>query len=269
VTFNLSKVLWALFNPGNAILLGATLGLVLWYLPWRGARRFGRGLTTLVVLVMLTVAVLPIGVWLVVPLEERFARPAALPERVDGIIALGGAIHLKRSVARDAAELNQHGERMIAFTDLARRYPEARLIFAGGSGSLRDQVHKESDFAPGLVAELGIDPARVIYERESRNTYENALYTRRLAQPGPDEVWLLVTSAFHMPRAVGVFRHAGWQVVPYPVDYQSGGLDHAGPGFDFIGGLELIDLALHEWVGLVAYRSLGWSDELYPAPATD
>jgi uncharacterized SAM-binding protein YcdF (DUF218 family) len=130
-------------------------------------------------------------------------------------------------------------------------------------------VHKESDFAPGLMAELGIDPARVIFERDSRNTYENALYTKRLAEPGPDEVWLLVTSAFHMPRAVGVFRQAGWRVVPYPVDYQSGGLDHAGLGFDLVGGLDLIDLAVHEWLGLGAYRAFGWTDALYPGPAPE
>ncbi len=269
MTFNLSKILWGLFSPGNLILLGVTLGLLAMYLPWQRMRRLGQGILVLILCLMLAAAILPIGNWLILPLEDRFSRPTTLPDRVDGIVALGGAIHLSRSVARGSAQLNQHAERMIAFADLGRRFPQARMIFAGGSGSLRDQVHKESDFAPGLMIELGIAPERVVFERDSRNTYENALYTKRLADPRPGEVWLLVTSAFHMPRAVGVFRQAGWAVVPYPVDYQSEGPDGAGLGFDLAGGLHLIDLAVHEWVGLGAYRAFGWSEVLYPGPAAE
>ena len=263
--FGLSKIFWGLFNPGVLILLGVGAGVLGGVLPWRSARRLGRAVLLATFAVMLAIAVLPIGPWMILPLEDRFAAPDPMPARADGIIALGGAINLKRSVERGSAQLNEHAERMIAFAELARRYPQARLVFTGGSGSLRDQTHKESDFAPALMAQLGIPPGRLAFERESRNTYENAVFAKRLAEPRPGEVWLLVTSAFHMPRAVGAFRRAGWEVVPYPVDYQS-----APPSFlldlDLTGGLVLMSKALHEWIGLVAYRIFGWSDAVFPGP---
>ncbi len=264
MTFGFAKIFWLLFKPGNLLVFGFLAGYLAEFTPWRRIRRLGRIVLGATLGAILAVAILPIGSWLTGPLEDRFAAPAGLPERVDGVIVLGGAIDLRRSVDRGTAELNQHAERMIAFADLARQYPKARLIFAGGSGSLYDQKHKESDFAPRLMADLGIDPRRVVFERESRNTYENALYTKRLIGPRPDETWLLVTSAFHMPRAVGVFRAAGWDVMPVPVDYQTSGPGQASLGFDLTGSLRLIGLGLHEWVGLAAYRALGWTATFYP-----
>ena len=266
--FSLSKIFWGLFNPGSLILLGVGAGILASFLPWRGVRILGRVVLVATFAAMLAIAVLPVGPWLVLPLEDRFAAPDPMPARVDGIVALGGAIHLGRSLARGSAQLNEHGERMIAFAELARRYPQARMIFAGGSGSLRNQGDRESDFAPGLMARLGVPPERIVFERESRNTYENALFAKRLAEPRPGEVWLLVTSAFHMPRAVGVFRRAGWEVVPYPVDYMSQRADRLHVDFQFVSGLVLVGKALHEWIGLAAYRAAGWSGELFPGPRT-
>jgi uncharacterized SAM-binding protein YcdF (DUF218 family) len=266
MAFVLSKIFWFLFNPGNLLVLGLLAGFLAGFAPWGRLRRLGRIVLGTTLGAILAVAILPLGSWVTAPLEERFPAPAVLPQEVRGIIALGGAFHLRRSADRGTAQLNQHAERMIAFANLARRYPEARLIFTGGSGSLRDREIRESDFAPGLMAELGIDPGRILFERESRNTYENAVYSKRLAKAAPGEVWLLVTSAFHMPRAMGVFRAAGWKVVPYPVDYQTSVPGWGELGFDLTGGLQLLGLGLHEWAGLAAYRVLGWTVELYPAP---
>ena len=150
--------------------------------------------------------------------------------------------------------------------ELARRYPEARLIYSSGSGSPRNQHHREADYAARILERMGLEPGRVAIERESRNTRENALMSRRLAQPRPGEVWLLVTSASHMPRAVGTFRRLGWPVVPYPVDYM--GRDRAIWVFDIDFARELHDLnrIAREWIGLVAYRLAGWTDVLLPGP---
>ena len=266
MAFILSKLFWFLFNPGNLLVLGLVTGYLAGFAPWKRFRRLGRIVLVTTLGAMLAVAILPLGSWLTVPLEERFPAPAVLPEGVAGIIALGGAFHLRRSADRGTAQLNEYGERMIAFADLARRFPEARLIFTGGSGSLRDHEIRESDFVPGLMADLGIDPGRILFERESRNTHENAVYSKRLAKAPPGEVWLLITSAFHMPRAMGVFRAAGWDVVPYPVDYQTSGPGQGRLGFSLTSGLYLLGLGLHEWVGLAAYRALGWTTAFYLAP---
>jgi uncharacterized SAM-binding protein YcdF (DUF218 family) len=266
MTFVLSKVFWAVFNPGNVILFCVAVGALGLLAPWRRLRRAGGVLLGTGLAVALALAVLPAGRWLVDPLEARFPTPVDLSEPVDGIVVLGGSISLGLSSARGRAELTGAADRLTAFVALARRYPKARLVFTGGSGSLRDQVRREADFVEPLLIELGIAPERLLVERDSRNTRENAVNALRLAKPASGETWLLITSAAHMPRAVGCFRTAGWPVVPYPVDYRTDG----GPGrllhIDFAGGLDLATYGVHEWVGLVSYRLFGWTDRLFPRP---
>ncbi len=272
MSFAASKLLWLVVNPGNVLLILLCAGALL--LRTR-RERLGRRLVGLAALAALLVTLLPLGRWLQAPLENRFPPPARLPERVDGIVALGGAMDQFLTVARGQPALRDDAERLTAFVALARRYPQARLVFSGGSGRLRGQEVKEAVAARLLFEELGLDPERVLFEDRSRNTFENALYSYRLAAPRPEETWLLVTSAYHMPRAVGCFRRAGWRVVPYPVDFRTGGGQGRGRGrgrvfstsIDF--GDSLVDLGegAHEWVGLAAYRLMGRTDRLFPGPA--
>ncbi|RMF10922.1 MAG: YdcF family protein [Alphaproteobacteria bacterium] len=265
--FSLSKILWAIFNPGAVLVIVIGLGTAALLTPWRALRRIGRGLLVAGASALVAIAVLPVGYWLLAPLEARFAPPDTLPEQVSGVIVLGGAIDLKTSVGRGRAQLNEHAERMIAFADLARRYPRARLVFTGGSGLLEEQTDRESDFVPEILRAMGVDPARVMLEREARNTRENAARAKAMLAPAPGEIWILITSAAHMPRAVGVFRALGWPVLPYPVDYvttPSGG----GPGFELTRSLRAVSLGVHEWLGLFAYRLAGYTDEVVPGPQT-
>jgi uncharacterized SAM-binding protein YcdF (DUF218 family) len=103
-------------------------------------------------------------------------------------------------------------------------------------------------------------------ERLSRNTEENATLSKALAGPKPGERWLLVTSAYHMPRSVGLFRRAGFAVEPYPVDWRTSRENLLTP-FNLAGeGLERTDLAIREWMGLAAYRISGKTSELLPGP---
>ena len=175
-------------------------------------------------------------------------------------------MNLRRAVDRGGTPLGSYAERVTVFVELAKRYPDAKLVFTGGSGLLLDQIHREADYTAVLLENLGVPPSRVMYERESRNTYENARNTVVLAQPQPGEVWLLVTSAFHMPRAVGAFRHAGWPVTAYPVNYITGPSDSWRPGFNFASGLGQTSAAVREWTGLLIYRWTGRTDALFPGP---
>ena len=243
--------------------LAGTLGLVS---RRPRVRNLGRGLLAFGLGAMAAIAVLPLGEWLLAPLEERFPRPAEPLGRVDGVVVLGGAIDLRVSVERGRPELGASADRLTAFVALARRYPQARLVFTGGSGALFDTGHSEANVAENLIAELGLDPARIAFERAARNTRENALLAMALAQPQAGETWLLVTSAFHMPRAMGSFRRAGWQVTAYPVDYLTAGPGAWRPGFNLMLGLSLLTVAEKEWIGLAAYRLLGWTDRLFPDP---
>jgi uncharacterized SAM-binding protein YcdF (DUF218 family) len=256
--------IWSAVRPDNAllILLGLGVGLL-----FTRRRRLGAGLLVCAAAGLFAIGALPLGVWLLAPLENRFPPPPALPDRIHGVIMLGGSLDHDLTVARRQLVLRDPGERFVALLRLARRYPEARLVLAEGRGSLG--LRELAEALPGkpFFADLGIDFDRILYESRARNTYENGLLTRALVNPQADQQWLLVTSAWHMPRAVGVFRRLGWSVIPYPVDYRTDGVAIAYRGFDLKGGLERVSLAAREWVGLVVYRILGRSDAWFPAPS--
>jgi uncharacterized SAM-binding protein YcdF (DUF218 family) len=124
----------------------------------------------------------------------------------------------------------------------------------------------EADVARQLWLDLGVPAERMAFERESRNTHENAVNTLRQIRPKPGETWLLITSASHMPRSMGVFRKAGWRITAWPVNYRSG----AGSGIwleeSFPVRLQQFEWGTREWLGLFAYWSMGRTDALFPAP---
>jgi len=260
--FVLSKLFWILAAPGNLLALALCGGAVLLFTRWR---RLARWLIGLVAAAVAVIAVVPVGQWLLLPLENRF--PAApVPESIDGIVVLGGGINPHSLTERGQADLNDHADRLFALAVLARRFPDSTLIYTGGDARLIQGEEREADGARRLMQQLGLDTRRIIFEREARNTFENAIYAKSLAKPGPGETWLLVTSAYHMPRSVGIFRRQGWPVVPYPVDYMTDGRFRLMMLPDFSGGLALASRAVREWIGLIAYYASGYTDSLFPGP---
>jgi uncharacterized SAM-binding protein YcdF (DUF218 family) len=260
--FLASKLFWIVAQPGNFLLLLLCLG-VLWLVT--SARRRGLGLAAAVTLALVVITVAPVGEWVIAPLEARFPPPQ-LPKNVTGIILLGGAVDPGITERHHQVALNDAAERITATLALARRYPKARVLISGGHGEMVPVHLSEGEATRSLLVADGLDPDRIMLEDRSRNTIENAVFSKELAKPGPDEVWLLVTSAAHMPRAVGCFRHVGWAVLPYPVDYHTG--QPITPDLFELGGkLALLDHGMREWVGLLAYRLLGRIDTLFPGPA--
>jgi uncharacterized SAM-binding protein YcdF (DUF218 family) len=260
--FVIGKIAWIVLKPSNFLALVFALGLVLRII---GRRRTGRILMGAALAIVLVCAVLPVGAWLLSPLENRFPQPA-LPERVDGVIVLGGAIEPGLSADRKALSLNGNAERLVAFAALARRYPAAKLVFTGGSGNLMRPDLREGDWLGPFLDAAGIGRERVIVERDSRNTDDNARLTKSLVKPEPGQVWVLVTSARHMPRSVGIFRQAEWSVIPYPVDYLTVRDVGFGVGFNLAGGLAAVDAAAYEWLGLLYYRLSGRIGAVFPGP---
>jgi uncharacterized SAM-binding protein YcdF (DUF218 family) len=266
MSFILSKLLWPFAAPGNFLVMLAVLGLGLQVLGGPRWSRFGLGISAVFVALLVALTVLPVATWSLVPLEGRFPVPA-LPDKVDGVIVLGGAVDASASAAWGRPSLNHAADRMIEFAALARRYPEARLLFSGGSGSLTNPELAEAPVARQEFERLGMALDRISFDGQSRNTYENAIASRDLVKPRPGETWVLITSAYHMPRAVGVFRKIGWPVVPDPVAFRSGkdAGSHVGPGLS--ANLYILDDVIHEWIGLVAYRLMGRTDSLFPGPS--
>jgi uncharacterized SAM-binding protein YcdF (DUF218 family) len=260
----LGKAFWLVAQPGNLLVLIIALGALLLFTRWRG---FGRLLVALAALLGIAIAVLPVGDWLLRPLEDRFPPLSQLPPKVDGIIMLGGGVSTEITFTRKQPTLNDHAERFLAFADLARRYPDARLVFSGGGPELESGNFREADASRLAMQWMGMDVSHVTFERESRNTYENVANSKALVHPAAGETWILITSAYHMPRAVGLFRAQGWPVVPDPVDYQTDASEQAPDfGMDFPANLDKLSLGLKEWIGLAANRWLGRSDAVFPGP---
>ena len=263
--FVLSKVLGIVFfHPVNVLAFAGLFGLLLTVTPFARAGRLVIGAT---VLVFAVAAFSPLSALLMRPLEDRFPAPPDSMAAPTGIVVLGGALDEDLGLARGKPTLTEAAERLTEGVELARRYPDAKLVFTGGSANLRNNGADEARGVRDLWLALGVAPARMAFESKSRNTFENAVMTRALVQPKPDDRWLLVTSASHMPRSVGIFRKAGWTVVPYPVDYRTfGDRRDFRPTTLALESLQRLDLALHEWFGLVAYRLTNKTDALFPGP---
>jgi uncharacterized SAM-binding protein YcdF (DUF218 family) len=263
--FVLSKTLGYLLLPTNFLIAIGFVGAILM------ATRFaslGRKLVIVAVLLLVVCGLSPLGKALLYPLEQRFPQWDATRGTPDGIIILGGSIDADLSVAYGTPVVRGAPDRIITAAALARRYPNARVVFSGGSANLISNDAREADFAGAIFESLGVDKSRLTMERQSRNTQENADFSKALVAPKDGERWLLVTSAFHMPRSVGLFRKAGFAVEPYPVDWRVGSRDDLmSPSNAAIEGLARTDLAIREWMGLIAYRLTGRIDELLPGPA--
>jgi uncharacterized SAM-binding protein YcdF (DUF218 family) len=264
MVFVLGKLGWLLLRPSNLLLLLALIGLLgLWRRrPW-APRLLAASLAVTAACVLL-----PVGNWLTVPLENRFPRPPALPEQVDGVVFLGGGIDGTVTFARGVPSFGETMERFAAILELARQLPNARLVFTGGT-AWRDRGtdHTEAAVIRRFLADQGLSEGRVALEARARSTRENALLTLELMQPRLGERWLLVTSAKHMPRAIGVFRRAGWPgIEAWPVDYHTTGAfwELADP----LASVRLVELdeAAYEWFGLLYYRLLGYTDGILPGP---
>jgi uncharacterized SAM-binding protein YcdF (DUF218 family) len=264
VFYHVSKIAWFLMEPGNLLVVLSLVGVALLFLRFQ---RIGRNILAITLPLLLLAGLSPLANWLILPLEMRFPPPNLDGRRIDGIVVLGGALQERQTLAHGPMALNDAGERIVAMADLARRFPQARVVFTGGTGFYTHAPRSEGEVLKERLGELGLAPDRVIVETRSVNTHENATLTKPLADPKPGETWLLVTSAWHMPRSVGIFRKAGWPVTAYPVDYRTAGPVDAWRGFGSMSdGLRRLEVATREYVGLVVYRLTGRTDALFPAP---
>lgn len=261
--FTLSKIFWIVAQPINLIGILVLIGIVTALLR---LRRVGLFFSISGFLVLAVGAWTSTGALLLHPLEDHFSRPDPAPEEIAGVIVLGGGFEGSVNLARGGYELNASGDRFVETAILARRYPQARIVVTGGgAGTLILEGEGDGDTAPRLLTALGVEPERLVLENESRNTHENALFTRAMVEPQPGEIWLLVTSAFHMPRSVGLFRKAGFDVTPWPADYRTSGMETPGLAQDNVAdSLQNLTIAIREWIGLIAYRVTGRIDSILP-----
>ncbi len=261
--FVISKVVWALVQPSSLMLIGVLVGLM--FVARQNARRALPWLATSLAALIVS-GFTGLSSLLIIPLENRFPRPDLTGARIDGIIMLGGAEDSAGYGRRELLAVNEAGERVIETLALAQRFPAARIVVSGGTGALIDrQRPPEAELTGRFLASMGVAQSRLVLETRSRTTDENARFSRDLIGQKPGERWLVVTSAWHMPRAIGCFRATGLTVEAWPVDYRTAGtFEWTVTHSSFTEGLRRLDLVFKEYAGLLAYRLTGRTSALFP-----
>ena len=259
----ISKIFWLLASPSTSIFLVLLAGVCLLFL---GREKLGKilivGSTTLIFII----SSLPVYEILLFPLENRFPIPEPLPKKVDGIIVLGGAEIPKVTQLRGQISLTDSVERLTNFVSLARKYSDAKYVFAGGQGAIESQEYKSATTARLFFEQMGLDTSRIIFDSQSRNTQENVENALQLVKPKKGEKWVLITSAWHIPRSVGIFRKLNWQVIPYPVDFKTNGKFQMSISLPNLFNLYQFSNVVYEWIGLSYYWLMGRTAELFPGP---
>ncbi len=267
--FYLAKAVWFFLQPSAFVIFLILAGLLLKKTRFQ---RWGRRFIVIGIVGFLAIAFSPLGRQLMIPLEDRFPQikaenPIAEAAQPDGIIVLGGTIHMRVSDQRGVPSIVSGAERIFEAVKIARKYPSARIILVGGPNTVGDNPTADSTVVKKMMIDLGIEPARLETETRSRNTWQNAEMAKQLAKPKKGETWWLITSAYHMPRAIGCFRAAAWPVTAYPVDYFTGGeTSRFAPFYYALDGVTITDTAAKEWLGLLVYKATGRSSALFPGP---
>ncbi|OKO90694.1 hypothetical protein AC629_04270 [Bradyrhizobium sp. NAS80.1] len=258
----LAKVVSFFSVPSNVIASLAVIGLVMLLLR----RRYGVVISAGALVAVAAGALSPLGNMLLIPLEQRFPDADFPAQRFDGLIVLGGSYDTVSHGYLSTIYLEEDTEPMAVVPDLARRYPEARIIFSGGTDPSTPGP-SEAAIVKQYFISFGIASERILIEERSQTTEQNARFTADLIHPTPGARFLLVTSAYHMPRAMGAFRKAGFNVVGFPVGSRTHGWSEfwwpANSGAD---NMRRLDVAVHEWLGLLDYRLSGYSNELFAGP---
>ncbi|PPR47952.1 MAG: hypothetical protein CFH19_00040 [Alphaproteobacteria bacterium MarineAlpha5_Bin9] len=260
MTFYLSKVLWGIINPFNILLFFIVLTFFLSFLKNKITYKFFFGVT---LAIFILIAVLPTGKYLSYLLEKKYHTPPFLPDKIDGIIIISGATSPILSNEHNTIILNGAVERLIESIELMKKYNDAKIVFTGGSGSLKYKSLTHAKVAKDFFIQQNININRIIFEDKSRNTYENILFSKEIIQPLNHEKWIVVTSAFHMNRVINISEKLNWKLIPYPVDYRRNKKFSWRPSFNFFGNIQSLESSSHEWVGLISYYFLGRSSKIY------
>jgi uncharacterized SAM-binding protein YcdF (DUF218 family) len=260
--FYLSKIFWLAAQPLSLAFIAIVLGCIAGFSGWR---RLGGGFATLAGLILFVTLYTSAGAVALQTLEDRFSRPRTEPDNLGCMIVLGGAFETEVTTRRGGIELNQAGDRFVEALRLLRAHPQSRVLVSGGDGSLSGAYEGDAAASARFFSIFGIAPERLVGEATSRTTYENVVNTKDILVREKLQGCLLITSAFHMPRAVGLFRKAGIDMTPWPTDYRTAGNVRLMPDFSQpTANAQLTATALREWIGLLGYFLSGRTSALYP-----
>jgi len=259
--FIISKIFWIIAAPLNLLGFSTLIGLLIRF--WKKA--LGNRILIITAWVFVMLGFLPIGHNMLVFIERQYNLPSPMPERVDGIIVLGGAFNAHLSHQTGQIAVNSNVSRMSDFIALSKRYPDAKKVFSGGSGNFQNPNHKEADDAYNFLNMMGLNADEFIYERESRNTFENVSYSKALLNPQKGERWIVITSDFHMPRTMAIFKQLDWDVTAYPSGSKTRGEYQIWPlQLNIMNNYFKLHRSLKEIIGVGVYYLTGKSALFFP-----
>ena len=260
MSFYLSKILWLIFNPFNIFIFVTLLSIFLYFVKLRG-------LSLIIFLInfvfIALISFLPIGSYLIYNIEKEYHSYIKPPEKVDGILILGGATNPLFFNEYNQISLNGSAERLVESVMIIKKFDKAKVIFSGGSGIINRPDLGHSQVAKSFYKKIGIEINQIIFEDQSRNTYENIIYSKKIANPKINENWLLITSASHMKRALLIADKHNWKLIPYAVDFKNIKNFKFIPNLKLLKNLNTFQQGSHEWLGLISYYLMGRTTKVF------
>ena len=254
MSFYLSKVLWLIINPFNILIFFLFLTILFSFFKKNKLKNFS---FSFFLIFLICFGILPLGEYLIYKLEKNYHNSIILPDEVDGILILGGATNPFLSHEHNQIILNGSVERLLESMTLIKKYKDAKVIFSSGSGSIKNPTMDHASIAKKFFMKIGLDTDKIIFENKSRNTYENIFFSKEIAKPTKNEKWIVITSAFHMNRAIFIGEKNNWTLTPYAVDFTQPKKFTFIPNLDVLSNLGQMQHGSHEWIGLIAYFLMG------------
>ena len=256
----ISKFIWLFLTPLNFIIILFATGLLFSLI---NKKLLSKIFYIFSLMLFILIGIFPTGNLLLFKLEQYYQSPSIIPNNITGILILGGPTSVGLTVAHNQVSFNEAGERLTESIKIIRKYNPKIIIFSGGS---QKQTFNDSHsyVAKRFFSEMGIDVSQINFEFKSRNTYENILFSKKIAHPKKNEKWLIITSSFHMKRAMNIAEKIEWNFTPYPVDFRSGNkFTSFKPSFSLLENFNSFNLAFHEIVGLISYYMLGRTNKIF------
>ena len=260
MTFFLSKFLWIFINPFSIFFFFLFISILLLLFRYKKSSTY---ILIINFIFISIIAIFPIGKVTIQLLERNYYGEINYPQNIDGILILAGATNPYLSNEYDSINLNSSAERLIESVFLIKKYKNANVIFSGGSGSLSNSDLSHAKVAKKFFSKMELDIENIIFEDQSRNTYENILFSKKIAKPKKNQNWLLVTSAAHMHRSILICEKNNWKVIPYPVDFTQVKKISFYPNLNFLGNVNAFQQSFHEWLGLISYYFMGRTSKIF------
>ena len=253
--YSLSSMLWSTFQPVQALVYLLLLVLILSFF---NKNKFSRIINSITIILFILVILLPNGTYLLWKLENAYTIPKSFPNKIDGILILGGGINPILTYEHSQTILNEKIERIIESVKLIKQFPDAKVIYSEGAPITAKINITNIDAVKFFYKQMGVNNKKIIFENKSRNTYENIIFSKKFINENDSNKWILLTSAYHMKRAMSVAAKLELNFIPYPVDYRlqtayNWKLVYIVKGRTFLTNLNHFQLAIHEYIGLIVY----------------